>query len=271
MAQTTSVLWSVDQGLGEDAKAQARQNIGAAASTDVTNKSEIKVFEGGTSSVHKNFMTIYEGSSTGDMAGITFNNENSNVTMVKTPAAGDGGKVLTVVEPGGSVAPYYEWKELESKIKHEFFFPTGGSDRQTILEVFKVPQLDGKWPTKIVGTFNCSPINGFTGISVLPLELYSRQLNSSPYTTETPTIFPDIPSPNWYISPYTSPGDSRIKNIADLTTGKNNTVNFALEQGNSGNNKLLKYIAIKGFATTYTTTPKDNYNISNLNFTYYYD
>ncbi len=29
MAQTTSVLWSVDQGLGEDAKAQARQNIGA--------------------------------------------------------------------------------------------------------------------------------------------------------------------------------------------------------------------------------------------------
>lgn len=28
MAQTTSVLWSVDQGLGEDAKAQARKNIG---------------------------------------------------------------------------------------------------------------------------------------------------------------------------------------------------------------------------------------------------
>jgi len=111
MAQTTSVLWSVDQGLGEDAKAQARQNIGAAASTDVTNKSEIKVYEG-TSSVHKNFMTIYEGSSTGDMAGITFNNENSNVTMVKTPADGDGGKVLTVVEPGGSVAPYYEWKDI---------------------------------------------------------------------------------------------------------------------------------------------------------------
>lgn len=112
MAQTTSVLWSVDQGLGEDAKAQARQNIGAAASTDVTNKSEIKVYEG-TSSVHKNFMTIYEGSSTGDMAGITFNNENSNVTMVKTPADGDGGKVLTVVEPGGQTAPYYEWKKPE--------------------------------------------------------------------------------------------------------------------------------------------------------------
>src|SRR5574344_650491 len=30
MAQTTSVLWSVDQGLGENAKEQARQNIGAA-------------------------------------------------------------------------------------------------------------------------------------------------------------------------------------------------------------------------------------------------
>ena len=31
MAQTTSVLWSVDQGLGEKAKEQARQNIGAAS------------------------------------------------------------------------------------------------------------------------------------------------------------------------------------------------------------------------------------------------
>ena len=29
MAQTTSVLWSVDQGLGENAKEQARKNIGA--------------------------------------------------------------------------------------------------------------------------------------------------------------------------------------------------------------------------------------------------
>src|SRR5574344_2399417 len=31
MAQTTSVLWSVDQGLGENAKEQARQNSGAAS------------------------------------------------------------------------------------------------------------------------------------------------------------------------------------------------------------------------------------------------
>ena len=31
MAQTTSVLWSVDQGLGEEEQSQARQNIGAAS------------------------------------------------------------------------------------------------------------------------------------------------------------------------------------------------------------------------------------------------
>lgn len=113
MAQTTSVLWSVDQGLGEDAKAQARQNIGAAAAEDIpTDKSEIKVFEG-TKTVHKNLMTIYEDSTTGAQAGITFNNENSKVSMVKNPAEGDAGKVLTVVEPGGQTAPYYEWKKPE--------------------------------------------------------------------------------------------------------------------------------------------------------------
>ncbi len=74
--------------------------------------SEIKLWKGSASgSVHQNLMTIYEGSSTGACANITFNNENSNVTMVKKPTTGDGGKVLTVTEPGGQVSPYYEWKE----------------------------------------------------------------------------------------------------------------------------------------------------------------
>lgn len=96
-------------------KQTMRNNIGAAAASDVTNKSEIKVYEG-SSTVHKNLMTIYEDSTSGAMAGVNFNNANSKVTMVKKPVAGDGGKVLTVTEPGGSVAPYYEWKEAEDGI-----------------------------------------------------------------------------------------------------------------------------------------------------------
>ena len=45
MAQTTSVLWSVDQGLGEKAKEQARQNIGAASEklTEVVNNHAEKI------------------------------------------------------------------------------------------------------------------------------------------------------------------------------------------------------------------------------------
>lgn len=113
MAKLNKVCVNLAQDFTDAEKQQARQNIGAAASEDIpTNKSEIKVYEGGSSSLHKNLMTIYESSSTGDMAGITFNNENSNVTMVKKPEVGDGGKVLTVTEPGGSYAPYYEWKTV---------------------------------------------------------------------------------------------------------------------------------------------------------------
>ena len=45
MAQTTSVLWSVNQGLGEKAKEQARQNIGAASEklTEVVNNHTEKI------------------------------------------------------------------------------------------------------------------------------------------------------------------------------------------------------------------------------------
>ena len=262
MAQDlTSVQWANPQNnLTDPQKEQARTNIGAGQTTVTTFHSST---HGQSYETPLEKITIYSD-------GIVMSNGGQVLAGAPVPQPEDEGKVL-VAHVNDANQGIAEWKELESsqtKIKHEFFYPAGGSDRQTILEVFEVPQLDGKWPTKIVGTFNCSPKNGFTDISVLPLESYSRQLNASPYTIETPTIFPDTPSPNWYIYQYSSPGDSRIKNISSLTTGKNNTVNFALEQDN---NKLLKYIAIKGFGTSDTTSPKDNYNISNLNFTYYYD
>lgn len=111
MAKQNKVAVNLAQDFTDAEKTQARSNIGAAATVDVTNKSEIKVYEG-TSTVHKNLMTIYEDSTSGAMAGVTFNNANSKVTMVKKPVAGDGNKVLTVTEPGGSTAPYYEWKEM---------------------------------------------------------------------------------------------------------------------------------------------------------------
>ena len=55
MAQTTSVLWSVDQGLGEKAKEQARQNIGAASEklTKVVNNHTEKI-EANTEKIEAN-------------------------------------------------------------------------------------------------------------------------------------------------------------------------------------------------------------------------
>ena len=55
MAQTTSVLWSVDQALGEKAKEQARQNIGAAYEklTKVVNNHNVKI-EANTEKIEAN-------------------------------------------------------------------------------------------------------------------------------------------------------------------------------------------------------------------------
>ena len=55
MAQTTSVLWSVDQGLGEKAKEQARLNIGAASEklTKVVNNHTEKI-EANTEKIEAN-------------------------------------------------------------------------------------------------------------------------------------------------------------------------------------------------------------------------
>lgn len=146
MAKQNKVAVNLAQDFTDAEKAQARSNIGAAAASDVpTNKSEIKVYEG-TSSVHKNLMTIYEDSQTGAMAGITFNNENSNVSMVKKPTSSDSGKVLAATVPGGSVMPYYEWKSVDTVLG------ASAANAGKVLTVNSNGHAD--WQTPVVGSGN---------------------------------------------------------------------------------------------------------------------
>lgn len=107
------VLYDVDQRADttEQEKKTARDNIGAAASNEITSKSEIKVYEG-NHTVHKNLMTIYADGGRGSCATVTFNNENSNVALVKRPATGDNGKVLVAKEQTG-LGPWFEWEILQ--------------------------------------------------------------------------------------------------------------------------------------------------------------
>lgn len=198
MAQTTSVLWSVDQGLSEEAKAQARQNIGAAAATDTTNKSEIKVFED-TKTVHKNLMTIYEDSTTGAQAGITFNNENSKVSMVKKPAEGDDGKVLTVVEPGGQTAPYYEWKKPEpaGDVHYNLYksydaYDAGNTSKQKVLFLSESAY-------NVRGWVSVKPDNG--GASIMPLS--AGQTDIYTYTGSWDKVSDNINNYNLLSNSYT--------------------------------------------------------------------
>lgn len=78
---------------------------------DVSAKSEIKVFEG-NSTVHKDLMTIYPSGWRGAAASITFNNENSDVFLIKKPADDDAGKVLMAKREAG-FGNYFEWENLE--------------------------------------------------------------------------------------------------------------------------------------------------------------
>lgn len=145
MAKQNKVAVNLAQDFTDAEKAQARTNIGAAASTDVTNKSEIKVYEG-SSTVHKNLMTIYEDSQSGAMAGVNFNNANSKVTMVKKPTSSDAGSVLAATVPGGQVNPYYEWKSVDTVLGASV------ANAGKVLTVNSNGHAD--WQTPIVGSGN---------------------------------------------------------------------------------------------------------------------
>lgn len=348
MAQTTSVLWSVDQGLGEDAKAQARKNIGAVG------------VEKSDGSIPPTISTVNK---------MTINTSNKSVTcdnqgiglLIPEPRTGEQNYVLRAGYAGSPGKGWAEWQELETdslvivysgspqlsetdyqkmvsyvsnhkmvyimygvggtsayyklssvnssgynfehvsdstksimhidnnravttttyssqtKIKHEQHYQAGNSGANTILVAFKAPEQDGKYPSRIDGSFTCKPTSSsYTSLSVLPFESYSRIMRYSPYSQETPTSYPDIPGSNCYVYPYTEPGDyadgeTRCNNYSDLTVNKLNTINFNLVKKNSGDNKELKYIAIKGKSSGDSSNPFWNYNIKNLKLTYYYD
>ena len=119
MAQTTSVLWSVDQGLGEKAKEQARLNIGAASEklTKVVNNHTEKIeantekIEANTEKIEANITEI--GQITESVEGIESSLANKKDRQTELNFAGSATKTVKSITQDANGVINVEYENID--------------------------------------------------------------------------------------------------------------------------------------------------------------
>lgn len=129
----------------------------------------------------------------------SYNRARFAIDIDKTPADGDGGKVLTVVEPGGQTAPYYEWKKPEpagdvhyNLYKNYDYYDSRNTSKQEVVFLSQSAY-------NVRGWVSVKPDNG--GASIMPLS--AGQTDISTYTGSWDKVSNNINNYNLPSNSYT--------------------------------------------------------------------
>ena len=239
------VLNNIPQSMTTEEKQQARDNIDAAK-----------------------IVSVYVPGTTGWSGDLRFQYDNTSQTfdayvdnheigaVINTPTV--SGTYLTCDENGTVI-----WEQLPTP-KRDVFMETQYFDESRYdgniqpIKAIPCPTHNGKYPTKIIGSFYCNPQSDYTSISVIPL--------TSAYVSGI--------SGDFDFRFYENSQNVNIENLNALTDsntseGKySNTITFQFHKNpNYAGTGEIAYIGIKG---KYNST-EANYNPHNINITYFYE
>lgn len=252
MANNNKVLYNVDQRADttDVEKAQARANIGASDGTI----SWVSYSEGSPTPVIDNSTLSVVASDSG--ARIQNADASTKYYVAPNTTSNDKGKFFGVSNTGNAT-----WIKVPNPQRDVFMesqqFDLSSLDTNTnIISMFECPKHDGKYPTKVIGSFMCKPEDSYTTISVVPM---ASAIN-------------DSVSGWYYIDQYEPSQNINVNNLLAVTDGNdgayNNTVTFQFHKNPNfvPGNRDLSYIGIKGKEQT-----GNNYHIYNVNLTYFYE
>lgn len=168
--------------------------------------------------------------------------------------ASDYGKVLRINKENQKVMwddPPVPPKDVFMETKHWDMSNDTGNDK--LIRQIECPVHNGKYPTKIIGSFECNPSTDRTTLSVLPL-------NASLYQGYNSTS-----------TPYDSGQNHNVSFLLALDTSAtnpqgqyNNTVSFMFNKVNNREGYDMKYVGIKGGYSS-------GYGIHNISMTFIYE
>lgn len=239
------VLNNIPQSLTTAEKQQARDNIDAAKS-----------------------VSVYVPANTGWSGDLSFKYDNTAQTfeayvdnhelgsVISTPTV--TGTYLTCDENGTVI-----WEQLPTP-KRDVFMETQYFDESRYagniqpIKAIACPTHNGKYPTKIIGSFYCNPQTTYDSISVIPL--------TSAYVSGI--------SGDFDFRFYENSQNVNVDNLnaltdSDTSEGKySNTITFQFHKNpNYAGTGEIAYIGIKGKSNSTET----NYNPHNISLTYFYE
>lgn len=238
------VLNNIPQSLTSAEKQQARDNIDAAKS--------VSVYVPGTTGWYGDLRFQYDNTA-GTFEAYVDNHEIGAV--INTPTV--TGTYLTCDENGTVIWEQLPTPKRDVFMESQYFDESSHGGNIQPIKVIICPTHNGKYPTKIIGSFYCNPQSDYDSISVVPL--------TSAYVTGGEFDFKF----------YESSQNVNVENLLALTDSTNpnigqysNTVTFQFHKNpNYAGLGEIAYIGIKGKSNS----TESNYNPHNINLTFFYE
>ena len=260
MATINKVLYNINQTSDTTSteKKQARDNIAASQVNYVT-------ATGGTPVVNTGDLNIVTYQS-----GLHLNDGNGNISHLPPETSNaSAGKVLTVTNDGS-----INWKDNQPQrdifLKQDHYLSSSNGDSTSLLWQTELKQVNGKYPTKVIGSVACNPADNGKTLSILPMRqsiydyTYEYEVEPGVSATASATNFaPFAQGQNANFIQVLALTDSQ-SGIPNYGAYENNfTFQFYDDSENPGND--MKFIAIKG------SNACPNYNLHNIRFTCFYE
>ena len=259
MAAINKVLYNVNQvnDTTSNEKKQARNNIEA---------SQVKYVNavGSTSTVTVGDLNVVQYQS-----GLHLNNGTGNIAPLPPETVqGQTGKILSVTNEG------IKWTDKQPVrdvfIDHQSYLQDNNLNATKLLWQVQLPQKNGKYPTKVIGSVATNPATDGDMLSILPMVEsiydYTYEVETSPGVTGT------VSATNY--KPFDRGSNVNYQHLLAMTDTSTSTPDvgqyenvcpFQFKDASEHPGRDLKYIAIKG------SNACPNYNLHNVQITCFYE
>lgn len=202
-------------------------------------------------------------------SGLHLNDGQGNIApLPPEPVSGQAGKVLTVTSEGVKWTDNRPVRDIFLKQDHYLSSSNGSST--SLLWQTELKQVNGKYPTKVIGSVACNPADGGKTLSILPMKEsiydYTYEVEYEPGVTGT------VSATNFV--PFAQGQNANFIQVLSLTDTQTSTRNYGAYENNftfqfyddtQNPGRDMKFIAIKG------SNQCPNYNLHNVRFTCFYE
>jgi hypothetical protein len=259
MSTINKVLYNIDQtnDTTTQEKKQARDNIEASQVNYVNAIGSVPTVTLGDLNI-----VTYQ-------SGLHLNDGTGNISpLTPEPAQGQTGKILSVTNEG------VKWTDNQPVrdvfIEQHTYLEDSNINATKLLWQVQLPQKNGKYPTKVIGSVATNPADGGTMLSILPMQEsiydYTYEVEYEPGVTGSVSATNYKPFDSGYNVNY-----QHLLALDDTTTVVpnvglyENVCTFQFKDASQYPGRDLKYVAIKGSNTCL------NYNLHNIQMTCFYE